>query len=63
MTLIGFIPILFALALVLIPLFSDGPPTLPERQLPRHKARSLELPVPPAAKGLVAHQRAYKRLG
>lgn len=63
MTLIGLIPILFALALVLIPLFSDGPPSLPKRKLPRFKARSPELPIPPAPKGLVAHQRAYKRLG
>ena len=62
MTLIGLVPILLALALILIPLLSDGPPSLPERKLPRHKAGSRELPVPPAPKGLVAHQRAYKRL-
>jgi hypothetical protein len=61
MTMIGLVPILLALCLVLIPLLSDGPPSLPEQKAPRHKVRARELPAPPAPKGLVAHQRAYKR--
>ena len=63
MTLIELVPILLALSLVLVPLLSDGPPSLPERKVPRHKERPQAPVVSPAPKGLVAHQRAYKRLG